>query len=340
MAGKSDRVLYVGTADGLYIAEQDGASFSARLLGLSGLGLMRAAVVVDKDDPNLLFAGTTRSGMFRSSDGGASWQGISEGIIHKDIWSISQHPRTGRLHVGTSPARVAWSDDQGDHWHGCDQLEMLPSTKGWTGPIPPHVSRMKAIALCEDDPSAIFGAIEEGWSVRSLDGGATWTQMSENVDHDSHDIAVMPASPNTIVATGGQGLYRSLDRGDTWSKSTQRFEPYRYTPAPIAFHRSRPRVLLTALSSGGPGEWIHPEGRRAAFVRSEDEGATWQLFANAFPAGTGGVPRGLVADPDQAGVYFTGLTDGSVWISSDGGESFTQILSNLPSVHSLAVSYR
>ena len=46
----------------------------------------------------------------------------------------------------------------------------------------------------------------------------------------------------------------------------------------------------------------------------------------------------LVADPESPDTLFAGMTDGSVWMSADAGDSFHQILTGLPSVHSLAVA--
>src|SRR5581483_9891165 len=215
MAALSGSVLYIGTARGLYVGEPDGPSYRARFAGLDGMGLMRARVAVDVDDARCLYAGTTRGGMFRSENAGASWQEINRGIVYKDVWSIAQHPTTKRLFVGTSPADVFWSEDRGESWHECAELQQIPTTKGWTGPLPPHVSRMKTLGLA-DDPSYIYGAIEEGWAVRSLDGGETWQQLSDGFDHDGHAITLLRTNPRTVIATGGKGIYHSEDGGDTW----------------------------------------------------------------------------------------------------------------------------
>ena len=149
---------------------------------------MRARVNLDVSDPDRLYAGTTRGGLLRSQDRGATWTEINNGIVHKDVWSIVQHRGTRTVFAGTCPAAVFWSDDCGDSWHEYEELGQLPTTKGWTGPLPPHVSRMKTLALA-DDPSYIYGAIEEGWAVRSQDGGETWSQLADGMDHDGHAIA-------------------------------------------------------------------------------------------------------------------------------------------------------
>jgi photosystem II stability/assembly factor-like uncharacterized protein len=141
------------------------------------------------------------------------------------------------------------------------------------------------------------------------------------------------------VATGGKGLYRSEDGGQTWEKRNRSIEGrYRYTPAPMIQNPATPKLLITAVTVGGPGSWLKREFAGTAFVRSEDEGESWQVFDRAVPSDLQAVPRGLVGDPNDPSVCYAGMTDGSVWVSRDGGESFRQILSGLPAVHSVTVA--
>ncbi len=340
MGQRSDRVLYAGTADGLYRVEEDDGEFEASLVGFKGMGLMRAPVVQDVDHRGRLYAGTTKAGFFVSEDGGASWREMNQGIVYKDVWSIAQHPLTRTLWAGTSPADVFRSDDRGETWLECEHLHTLRSTKGWTGPVPPHVSRMKSLGVDVNDPSAVYGAIEEGWAVRTLDGGQTWEQLEEGMDHDAHYIMVMPDDSKVVLATGGKGVYRSTDRGTTWAKCDEGLESYRYTPAYVVVHAIHPKELFTTVTATGPGGWTRPEGPGVAFARSEDQGATWRVLADAVGDGFRPVPRGLVGDPDAPDVYFAGMTDGSVWMSAQGGERFEQIVGGLPPISSLATAYR
>jgi len=340
MAEQSDTVLYAGTVDGLYRIEEKAGEFDARFIGFRDMGGMRAPVVQDEDDARRLYAGTLKGGFFVSEDGGESWQEHNQGIVYKNVWSIAQHPLTRTLWAGTSPADVFRSDDRGETWQECASLHSLPTTKGWTGPVPPHVSRMKSLALDANDPAAIYGAIEEGWAVRSLDGGATWDQLSEGMDHDAHYITVMLDSSDVVIATGGKGVYRSTDRGTTWSKREAGLEEFRYTPAYVVMRPSRPRELLTTVTKTGPGGWGKPEPPGVAFARSSDQGETWQVLSRAVSDDFHPVPRGFVGDPDDMDTCYAGMTDGSVWMSADDGEHFEQIVAGLPSIQSLAVARR
>jgi photosystem II stability/assembly factor-like uncharacterized protein len=331
------RNLYLATADGLYRAEPAGEGYDLNCIGFKGKGSFRAPVLVDKDDPNTLYASTTRSGMHRSHDSGKCWEETDNGLAYKDIWSIVQHPKTGTIIAGTCPTDAFMSYDRGDSWVECDQLQRLPTTKGWTGPVPPHVSRLKGISLHPEDPQLVYGAIEEGWAIRSLDGGKHWDQIDDGVDHDGHSIAVMPDAPHVVVASTGKGMFRSEDDGTHWCPSNAGLSGRHYTPAPLVMHPARPNVLLTAVTANGPGSWLKPEGGDTAFIRSDDQGQSWQMSTAGLPQPCTTVPRALAVDSEDPNAFFTGMIDGSIWFSSDGGESWRQLISGLPAVMGITV---
>src|SRR4029077_11729021 len=134
---------------------------------------------------------------------------------------------------------------------------------------PPHVSHVKGLALCPDDPSVILGAIEEGWIVRSQDGGKSWQNIKEGVEFDAHSVAVMPDNPAVVIATSGQGVYKSSNGGDSFVESRQGLD-CRYM-AQLVYHAARPRVLFSAAAAVPPPLGRRPEGAKSAFYRSENQ---------------------------------------------------------------------
>lgn len=300
-----------------------------------GSGGFRAPIVVDCGDPRRLYAGTTRGGVLRSVDGGESWQSINDGLLYKDVWSLVQHPVTARLYAGTSPAGVFVSDDRGDSWRACESLWQLPSTRGWHGPVPPYLSRLKDLAVSADNPDLVFGAIEEGWIIRSQDGGTTWEQIESGVPHDSHTIRFVPGASDTLVLSANEGLFRSTDGGATWSPAKDGLNGRAYTPAPVITRPSRPGVLFSCVTAVGPGGWRRPEGGDAAFCRSQDSGATWETLTNGLPQPLVPIPRSIAIDPTNDQGYVAGLTDGTLWATDDDGATFQQLLTGLPSIMSL-----
>jgi len=338
MAATSDRLLYVGTTEGLYRAETDGARYEAELIGLQGKGAVRSPLVADKDEPRRLYAGTTRAGMQRSDDGGTTWREINEGIVYKEIWSLEQHPMTGELFAGTGPASIFKSSDGGETWVELEEMKRLRSTKEWTFPTPPHVAHVKGMSLAADDPRLIYGAVEEGWCVRSRDGGQSWDNLIEGVEFDLHYVRVMPDDAATIIATSGNGVFRSEDGGDSWKECRQGLT-HRYHAAPVV-NAARPNVLSTAAAAVPPPGWRRPEGADAAFFRSENRGESWERLRGGLPDHFTAAPRATAGDPDDPDAYFVGMTDGSVWMSEDGGESFREILNGLPQISSVRVARR
>ena len=332
--GSNGHTLLVGTTDGLFAAEHGANGYSARSLGFEGRGMFRGAVVVDYKDPNVLYAATLKAGAWRSDDRGKSWKEIGNGLIHKEVWSIAQNRKSGRLFLGTSPVFVFTSDDRGEHWTERESIEHLPTTKAWHGPVPPHVARLKDFATPFDDDQLVYGAVEEGWAVRSQDGGETWEQVLDTFQtaHDGHSVAVIPGQNNVVLSATGKGMFRSEDRGDTWAEVNVGLEERSYTSAPFAAHPERPGVLLSAVTAVGPGRWRRPEGGDSGFARSEDGGKTWKVSTAGLPAPCVGIPRGLAIADDNPDLVFTGMMDGTLWKSEDGGLSFERILEGLPPV--------
>src|SRR4051794_35426441 len=70
MGATADRMIYVGTMDGVFLAERENGGYKTRPIGLQGKGAVRSPVVIDREDPRRLYAATSKGGVFRSEDGG------------------------------------------------------------------------------------------------------------------------------------------------------------------------------------------------------------------------------------------------------------------------------
>jgi photosystem II stability/assembly factor-like uncharacterized protein len=333
----SERILYIGTENGLYRAHRRNGGYEAAPAGLQGKGAIRSPVVVDKNDPRRVYAATGRGGVFLSENRGERWREINEGITYKEAWSLVQHPTTGELFVGTGPSAVFKSGDSGERWKDCEHLRSLRETIEWTFPQPPHVSHVKGLALCAEDPKFIFGAIEEGWLVRSRDGGETWENIKDGTEFDSHSVAIMPDDPSIVIATSGKLFYKSTNGGDSFVKCENGLD--RRYMAQAAFHPSRPNILLTAAAAVPPPFWRRPEGADTGFYRSDDRGDSWRRLSGGLPDHFKAAPRAVAGDAEDPNCFLFGMNDGSVLMTEDAGESFALILSGLPQVMSVRVAH-
>lgn len=338
MGASSDRVIYIGTVNGVFQATGNGGGYKMRPLGLEGRGPI--AVLIDVKDPRVIYAGCAKGGFWRSEDSGETWTEHLDGLLYRSAFTLAQHPVSGELFMGTEPSSVFKSTDRGDTWVDCESFRTLPTTIDWTFPNPPHVSHVKEIGLRADEPDHIFCAIEEGWLVRSKDGGKTWVNIKDVVDFDSHAVAYMPDNPDVVLACTGQGMFRSTDGGDHFVDVNATLD-HRYL-APIMIRPDNPKVIYAGASEGVPPMWFgRPQGADAAFYRSEDQGLTWERLHPTQSGPILGAPRATCIDPKAPDTWFVGtaIREGSVWMTEDGGESIRQILGPMPLVRSIAIQH-
>src|SRR5579884_1179836 len=186
-------------------------------LDLSGVRI--TALAVSPSSPNVIFAGTSGQGIFRSTDRGATWQAVNSGLGSLFVNSLSIDPTnpsiilaaTGRgALVGEPGGGVYRSTNSGDSWTG-----VLINTFS------------SSLARTFQSPQVIYAA-GVGPVFRSTNGGVSWTRLtppanSPIVNTDLTSITVSPFDPNLLVAVGnteggtGRG-FRSTDAGATWTQ--------------------------------------------------------------------------------------------------------------------------
>ncbi|MDC0712040.1 hypothetical protein POL68_26465 [Stigmatella sp. ncwal1] len=287
----------------------------------------KGGLIADPWNPWRLYLGTEAAGVFRSEDGGATWVPDSVGLGSPRIWSLVQHPVTGVLYAGTEPAALYRKPPGATAWEPCTPFTSLPRYSEWTSPNPPHHEpRVRGIGLDPERPHAIAAAIEVGWLVLSLDGGKSWTNLTHGPEFDSHSVLFSPGQPDVLLSTSGYGFFRSDDGG-------AHFRPFhegldgRYL-SPLVLHPSRPKTLYAFGARNAPPSWFHPgAGAQGAFYRSDDQGEHWRRIGNT-PLIPGGCWTAC-GDPGDPETFCAGLTDGSVWLTRDGGKHVEPILDGL-----------
>jgi photosystem II stability/assembly factor-like uncharacterized protein len=322
--------LFVGVGAGVLEVTGEEGGWTVQDSNLKGSGGVRG-LVIDARDPDRMYAATMRAGVQRSRDGGRTWHPANEGILYLEGYSICQQPDTGDLYVGTQPASVFKSTDGGDSWTDCPQFRTMEETLFWTFPQPPHIAHVRDIQVSTADPNLVYGAVEEGWIVRSQDGGRSWVTLKQGVEFDSHAVTLMPDDANLVLATSGRGVYRSENGGQTFERSDEgirgAFGGGYMSPAKV--HPKRPNTLFAAAAEVPPPWWrTRQQGANSHFFRSDDKGRTWRQLPQDEDVITGG-PRAVAIDPDDPDRIFFGFMNGSIWMTEDGGESVHKVLEGL-----------
>jgi photosystem II stability/assembly factor-like uncharacterized protein len=323
------RTLLIGTTAGLFETAFTGDSFVPEAKGFAGNneGAIRAPIVRDVHDPDRLYVSTVRSGIWRSDDRGCSWTEKNNGLTYKEVWWIEQHPMTGELYAGTGPVAIFRSRDQAEHWEEIEELRSAPGRADWFLHIPPYFARVRTISLSPQDPNIIYGAIEEGWLIRSFDGGKSWENLRDVIGHDSHVAAVVPNNHKRVLAATFQGVFLSDDAGDTFTKREQ-FDTNYVTELNV--HPLAPDRVYGAGALNMPGDWRTEKGADSRMYVSDDAGSTWSRFLSGLPDSVHGGPRAAAVDPLDPDVYLVGTTDGDIWMTRDGGHSCSMLGEGLP----------
>ena len=118
-------------------------------------------MALDPEDPYTLYVGTSNEGVFKSEDGGGTWEELS-GIEHPRVTAVAVSPVDGAVYAGTEPSALFVSRDGGASWRELEDMRNLPSAPTWSFPPRPWTSHVRAIALSYADPSLVVVGIELG----------------------------------------------------------------------------------------------------------------------------------------------------------------------------------
>lgn len=237
-------IVYVGTGeypirgnvslgDGVFKSTDAGNTWKAVGLGDSH---QISRVRVHPIDPNTVYVaalghvwGPNRErGIFRTTDGGATWRNIlfrndSTGaselaldpsnprVMYAGLWQANRTP--WKLVSGGAGSGLFKSSDGGDHW---SEITRNPG-------LPPGILGNIGITVSPAKPSRIWALIEadSGGVFRSDDGGATWTRtnserkLRQRAWYYSRIVAD-PKDSNTVYALN-TGMFRSTDGGKTFT---------------------------------------------------------------------------------------------------------------------------
>ena len=288
--------MRLGTRDGVVTLRYEGGRWHEEHRSLTGHDVW--VVAHHPRDADVIYAGTYGDGLFRSTDGGATWERIGADVGMDYVRAIAFAPDDPDvLYVGTEPANVFRGADRGDTWIDLGVRE-LPEAEDWFLPYSPRGGAVRAFAVHPDAPSLIYAGLEVGGVLKSTDGGQTWTIARDEVHPDVHSLAVHPEDPQMLFAATGGGVYRSRDGGATWERLIDG-----YTRA-VAIHPVTPEVVLA-----GPARRVGQEGR---ILASEDGGDTWVLAARGLEIPMLGMVERFVLHPDFPNDLFAILADGQL----------------------------
>ena len=273
-----------------------------------------------------IIAGCHHFGIARSDDIGASWQWANKGITQFDVWVVKAERIGDRdlVLAGTMPAHLFVSADNGKTWTHCPGLRAVETADNWFFPPPPHLGHVKDIVVHRGEELIV--GIEVGALLRSRDAGQNFEEIpvcEDFTDIDVHRVVVHPDRPDRYIVANGWGLMLSEDRGKTWVRLDAAGINY---PDAMVTHPHNPDLLFLSGAVGYPPNWYAINRARPRLARSKDGGMSWERLLGGFPSGQRAAIGGMTLAVWEGGsTIFVGDTDGQIFESRDGGDSWSMI---------------
>lgn len=283
-------------------------------------------IEIDPLNPDTIYAGTQGGGVFCSIDGGQQWQQAGlPGIIVKSL-AASPH-QAGVLYAGTkSPPLIYRTEDGGQHWAELTGFRRVPGRWWWVSPAePPFTAYVLALAVSPGNPDLVLAGVELGAVVRSTDGGQTWSNHCRGVGRDCHQLFFHSQHSNWIYQAHGDGPAFSQDGGLTWAQPRAGLD--RHYSMNVAADAKQPDTWYAVVA---PMLKAHSSDSQAILVRSS-QGGPWQRLAGGLPEPFKHLPL-LATDPAAAGHVYLAESNGTLWHSTDTGETWQQLPVNLGEV--------
>lgn len=247
-----------------------------------------------------------------------AWRELGPGNVGGRVRAILIHPHHHNIIYIAGVAGGIWkTTNGGESWMSLDDF-------------------MANLAVCTlamdpNNPNIMYAGTGEGYYnidalrgagiFKSTDGGDRWEQLASTANSQFYFInklAHHPAQSNILLAATRNGLYRTIDCGETWTMvATGGVSATRSLD--VLFHRTNPEIALAAFGS------FYTDG----IYRSIDGGGTWQKVTDGLPSNHGRIA--LASAPSNPDVFYASLTNQTdytllgLYKSVDAGASWNQI---------------
>ncbi len=318
------------------------AGLRARSIGPAAMSGRIAAIDVHPAHPDTLVVGAATGGVWRSDDGGVTFQAIFDDQPVAAIGAVEiSHANPDVIWIGTGEGNprnsasvgngVYRSLDGGTTWShiGLEESERIHR-------IIEHPTNPRVAWVCA--MGAAWGENEQRGVFKTVNAGASWTKVLF-VDEKTGcaDLVIDPGNPDALLAAlwqyrrwphffesggPGSGLYRTVDGGTTWRRAStlDGMPEGDLGRIGLGFSRSNPEIAYALV-----------EAEQNALLRSEDGGVSWKTV-NSSPNVS---PRpfyfgDIRVDPKLPNRVYRLAS--SLDLSEDGGKTF-RTLAGIGSLH-------
>jgi photosystem II stability/assembly factor-like uncharacterized protein len=314
VAPNNPEVLYVGGINvHRGVRQADGSwkwtNISAKTPAGDSIHPDQHAITFGPDDPNVVYIGSD-GGLYRSPDGGTTWETLDKGLCITEVEFLAQHPEhEAWLLAGTQDNGTIRYEGQ-QTWYAVDD--------GDGGDC----------AVDSADPYTCYHSYYGPHLEKSTGGGGwnDWQPTTPKALNNEDALFYPPLDVNgKLVVRGATRVWLSRDAGATWTA----------TPLP-----GQPGFPSALAAAAGGRAYVGTE--TGQIYRLDRSGTAWTASPLASPA-PGGYVSDLLADPTNPNELWCSVNvggSGAIHRSSDGGTSWTSRSAGLPpnmAVHAIEI---
>lgn len=317
--GAKKQATTLGVA-GIFVSADKGETWQSSSVlptakGLSNLaGMSVYRLFPDPQDSSALYWASRENGFVYSYDEGRTWQQPVGDSQKGYIYSIAISPTDKCTIFVSTGDRILKSDDCNRSWTDMYR-ESRPNI---------HVS---SIVINPFDSKQVLAAESNGDLLESVDEGTSWYTISR-FGKELADIFADPMQKDVFYLTSiGSGLYRSVDKGQTWESLLDKMKDF---PKATEYRR-----FLVQPGVSGRLYWISTYG----ILLSTDSGTTWEAINLITPPGSAQIYGFAVNPKNSDEIYYTATINNrsTFYKSVDGGVRW--ITKKLPSGQLPTVMY-
>ncbi|MFI5303179.1 MAG: WD40/YVTN/BNR-like repeat-containing protein [Nitrospiria bacterium] len=255
-------------------------------------------IAINPSNTDIMYLATMK-GVYKSRDGGETWEFRSQGLGDAHVLSLGIDPlSSSTVYAGTFGDAIYKTQDGGQQWY--------PANIGLKG----HVSVVNGFAFYPKDPRIIFTATTVG-VFKSPDEGKEWIEKVGTMESVyAVSLQFDPHNSNLLFVGTSGGMYKSGDLGENWDKKNDGLIK---------------DEVGSAMSLGVNSILMNPNlvndilvGTTAGIYRSHDGGEHWSKINKGIGSR---FVIGLVINENDGKTVYAG-TDQGIFKSVDGGESW------------------
>ncbi|MCC9166233.1 VPS10 domain-containing protein [Pontibacter harenae] len=298
--------------------------------------------------PNLYYFGSVGGGVWRTTDGGSTWESISDGFFGGSIGAVAvSEADPNVIYVGEGEKTV-----RGNVSSGFGVWKSVDAGKTWQHTGLKDSKHIGRIRIHPQNPDIVYVAAmgdlyksnEERGVFKSTDGGKTWKRtLFANKDAGVVDLVIDPSNPRHLYATTwnirrtpyslesggpGSGIWKSTDGGDTWKDISKNEGLPKGTLGIVG-------IAVSPVNSERVFAMV--EAEEGGLFRSDDSGLTWRrvnddrnLRQRAW------YYTRVYADPKDEDVVY--VMNVAYHRSKDGGRTFTSAYAQHSDNHDLWIA--